>query len=1409
MHDDIDFSDTLEIENSELGDNISSEQHDVSEDFNSFDDNEDGFNDTNCDSINLSYFKNERGEYYPINDFIFDDKQLDKEKDELFRQLDNLAEEDIKRTMYAFRCLSKAETAKVKNRFKEALWWIQEAMSDNGLITQTLLYFYINTLSSHVSEKFDAEEIETFVAFVNKNAKKIIECGPFVALKITSVIILYKRYDKCDEYLNSLRKEVDDESFKDKLKEGSKGEALLYMSYLQYIGLHSIFGKGEDDQSKEDLAKAKSELEKMWDGYKNYRDCKIKKDERFRHYSLAQKFLNKINNAESAKDTQKNFTVFKNICEHYVMKNNETGEIDKNLKKSIKYSLDLIKHYESLVKQNKVNDDEYNACDRHAVICFVVQCYRDRINLQKETYEEKLQKDDNASAECQKRIKEFKENILTLLDKEDIRSIRQEILFPLGEYLFDCELYEKCIEISESFIEQAVGSYVKKVKASFHVAICHKKLSEDLSKTEEERENYLKSAVNAAKKAKNIAHNLYEKYDDLRKSIDKLYNSLGESVIKYRKDLDAIQSRIDSKSPDAGKELIDYIINNPMDISYFSDDMISKIDKIIRRYATIEDFEIISKKLNLIDFTANKIIEDLIFDFNIMKSCPLTEFVVRNQDKDIDKYKSDYRYYLMAAKPSDLNTEQKSNLIYKLLGCSSYANRTSTEIMNLLKTLFCDEKNLGDLAFEDLKRLVKISLLSKNSEILSNLLKPISKCMDKDSDIFDINVIFMKSRLYYQIARHFMNLDMLEEAVVYINKVLNILPTQYYLMERERIVSLLGEKGKVYQRKKRIDDYMKYMKNCMKYNNGEKGKIEIYINKKGGIDDYRDNSVTEIAYFFDTLNNWEYARYQIDIKDLIDTADKAGVNTEVTEKWSISLEKAITLENKTNALTSEMIAKEKTWADNDLQRDSAKTNNWGGAANNDWLLMIIIYHLKRNNIDDLRDTINKFIKGFKDIKFYYWYKSQRKYLNMNFYDYLYLQLTKIDTYADNFTSDELREFFDVLIDALPEPNGPKDLYLQSIAKSLIYNFIGKRSSVDWDKACKYYKSIQEKITNRTYVLPLGYQKVWIEPNEIKKKLYSPARNKKSENEHFHTPLEASGFFKNFNEPTLLKLLYHSWTIEQNNIVVNRDNHYTRYKLFSELEKLAEEIRQNNRLPKYITNMIPDYINSAPDTDGKPRGWTDMDGNVHKESLCHLLKNNPHFKLELNQNSGKDVLSPIELRNAVRIDGTKDFEKNVIDKVKAKVEEGQFQYVNMEFLGSKSNINFYCCVGILREAIYKIVSDINQRATKEGNIANVEISHRSDGIVNIITVTHKNTVVGSFPDKFSDKIKAGGGELSIIRNLLRDICDYSVESYWRKSEGEEPRLIRFNLLTVKDDFQDEDISKSDTKKEEFKHILKFY
>lgn len=302
-------------------------------------------------------------------------------------------------------------------------------------------------------------------------------------------------------------------------------------------------------------------------------------------------------------------------------------------------------------------------------------------------------------------------------------------------------------------------------------------------------------------------------------------------------------------------------------------------------------------------------------------------------------------------------------------------------------------------------------------------------------------------------------------------------------------------------------------------------------------------------------------------------------------------------------------------------------------------------------------------------------------------------------------------------------------------------------------------------------------------------------------DHKNNPLAYQDIFRRFNSNSALKYIYHDWTMDGFRIT---DYDRSRQEFFKEADIEAENMKNNTLLREGFVDMLTDYINGT-------EGWFDWCGEHHKHTLRDF-REDKRFVLRQNANNG---LSPESLRDSVRMTSP--------DNLRELFEYAREQAVREYFTNGDRHadqyiifddrignaVDFYCDKRAMSDALTQIFKDMLQ--LYKGKKLTIEIAHRKEkspdgGSSEIVTLTQRDATTSRTCKNFSAKLSKGGGNFSVVREILRNVCDWSVETRWIDGPRRVNCLSAYEVLTV--DASDDIASLTDDRNI-FRHIFRIY
>lgn len=308
--------------------------------------------------------------------------------------------------------------------------------------------------------------------------------------------------------------------------------------------------------------------------------------------------------------------------------------------------------------------------------------------------------------------------------------------------------------------------------------------------------------------------------------------------------------------------------------------------------------------------------------------------------------------------------------------------------------------------------------------------------------------------------------------------------------------------------------------------------------------------------------------------------------------------------------------------------------------------------------------------------------------------------------------------------------------------------------------------------------------------DIRKEIIADSRRGKSVrtlSDHKNNPLSYGEVFARFNSGTVLKYIYHDWVMEGGLISgLGKD----RKAFFAEADREAGELAIDTSLRVGFIDMLCDYI-------GGTDGWTDWQGCHHPRTLADY-RHDPHFVMR-QDNSG---LSPRSLRDSVRFTSganLREFFKYVADRHAPRMTLD---------IDVPDTLDFYCDKRTLAEAVGSIFKDLTQRyGDGVGVVIGYSHSHTPDGnTADTITITQPDARTPQTCKAFTGKLSGGGGNFAVIRETLRNVCDWAVETRWADGPRRVNCLSAYENLTVA---ASADIPSDGKTAAPFRHIFRFY
>lgn len=407
----------------------------------------------------------------------------------------------------------------------------------------------------------------------------------------------------------------------------------------------------------------------------------------------------------------------------------------------------------------------------------------------------------------------------------------------------------------------------------------------------------------------------------------------------------------------------------------------------------------------------------------------------------------------------------------------------------------------------------------------------------------------------------------------------------------------------------------------------------------------------------------------------------------------------------------------------------------------------------------------------------------------------------------------MRGFTDIVIRTLEKGIPPKEVNDKTVCRikyvlAFCYHRIGMPESAS--KHIKDIKDIKDIITSRTkdnYIISdLATTKL----DELSKLISKEAESSEPtavSKDHKNNPFAYHDVFSKFNRDSVLKYIYHDWTMDGSKIT---GYNKSRQEFFEEVVNKAENLKNNTLFRGSFVNMLTDYIDGS-------EGWIDWRGVRHNRTLRYFReKEKESFVLRQNANNG---LSPESLRDSVRVTSADNlrelFEYAREQAVKEYFTNGDHQAAQCIIFDYNigNAVDFYCDKRTLSDALTRIFKDMLQLYMQlyKGKELTIEIEHRKEkspdgGSSYVVTLTQRNATTSRTCKEFCDKLSNGGGNFSDVRNILRNVCDWSVETIW--TDG--PR--RVNCLSAYEDLTvdaSEDLASLTNDQNKFRHIFRIY
>jgi len=207
------------------------------------------------------------------------------------------------------------------------------------------------------------------------------------------------------------------------------------------------------------------------------------------------------------------------------------------------------------------------------------------------------------------------------------------------------------------------------------------------------------------------------------------------------------------------------------------------------------------------------------------------------------------------------------------------------------------------------------------------------------------------------------------------------------------------------------------------------------------------------------------------------------------------------------------------------------------------------------------------------------------------------------------------------------------------------------------------------------------------------------------------------------------------------------------------------------------------------------GWSSLDG---LKEWCDSGKKPSDFKLKKPMKIGSKYLKKFEdiinmFKQEIEIRSEFNNLSEIFDMQKMSISK------NFLFTPENSKLDkqFYGDTQNIKEAITLIFAEINKRE----QYPHIEvITNELDDRSIEIRVIQKESFSNKSPDELLKKANDGGGDLGNIKNLLLNLCDWSIESSY------EDKSFKINLLHSSNVKELEVLSE---KVLGFTHILRFY
>lgn len=353
--------------------------------------------------------------------------------------------------------------------------------------------------------------------------------------------------------------------------------------------------------------------------------------------------------------------------------------------------------------------------------------------------------------------------------------------------------------------------------------------------------------------------------------------------------------------------------------------------------------------------------------------------------------------------------------------------------------------------------------------------------------------------------------------------------------------------------------------------------------------------------------------------------------------------------------------------------------------------------------------------------------------------------------------------------------------------------------VSLEKAQKQINSHDEKIKENTGAI---------------NSLNAPDNEIKSEKLFIHDPLTTVNLLNKFTEDTKLKYTTHIWDLntETGEEVINRSTFQ---------DDIEREFRSKYRFPKLQENGLKNLYNTI---------WNFLIG-PNKFGWGRYKLNFGWYNRELNdfyiQNPDKkpgSFIIPEKYLPQSKIDGK--YLKYFEDYINVFKKEIEFRGNDLYYLFKKhfefgfefkieiddalKGVSFYTDTKLINEAIELIADNIKQRSAKDRHIK-ITFLYNSEGRFNEIKIINVDSYSNSPLTNDKLTLRNERGQLKTIREKLRNLCDFSIESTFNDS-GKTLALELIYLSKERREFSEAEsqfIKNPIVNAEGFVYKLKFY